>query len=145
MKVRIRGSNLAPWQKGELDRAAREYFAGQVDGYVKKLQWRLTRRTILAVCLTLSDKFDFGSKRCQRVVEGLIEILSGVADDVYDRGEIDPDGVDKMADNMAAELADRGIVIAIAGDPWYDEIAKIKERKEKESALGAGTREDAKE
>ena len=144
MNVKIRPPNLTPSQKGELGKAAREYFQREVDAYVKKLQWRLTRRTIYAVCLSLSDKFGFGTKRCQRIVEGLIEILSGVAEDVYDKNEIDPDGIDRMADNMAAELADRGIVIAIAGDPWYDEIVKIRERKEK-AATGAGTHGGGKE
>ncbi len=134
MKARIRPHNLTVEQRSELDRAAREYFASKVEEYAKGLQWRLTRRTIFAVCLSLSDLFNFGSKRCQRVVEGFSEILSGVADDVYDKKDIDPDGVDRMADNMAAELLDRGIVIEISGDPHYDDVSKIKERK---SALGA--------
>ena len=144
MKAKIRPHNLPAAQRSELDRAAREYIMQEVDAYSKKLQWMLTRRMVYAVCLALSDQYGFGSKRCQRVVEGAVEIIGGVSEDVYKKGEIEPDGVDKAADNMLAELADRGIKIVIEGDGLYDDFNKIRERKEKESALGAGTHEDAK-
>lgn len=144
MKVKIRPHNLPAAQRGELERAAREYIAQELEAYSKKLQWMLTRRMVYAVCLALSDQYGFGSKRCQRVVEGAVEIITGVSEDVYRKGEIDPDGVDKAADNMLAELADRGIKIVIEGDDLYDDTEKIDKRKERESALGAGTHEDAK-
>ena len=73
----------------------------------------------------------------------MIEIISGVSEDVYDRNELDAVGVDKAADNMAAELADRGIEIVFNDDDLYDSVEKI--RKRKESAPGAGTHGDAKE
>ena len=47
-----------------------------------------------------------------------------MAEDVYDRNEIDPEGRDKMLDNMDAELMDRGIYITIQGDPVYGEKRK---------------------
>lgn len=145
MNVKIRPHNLSSAQKGELNRAAREYILQEVDAFEKNLKWKLTRRMVYAVCLALSDQYGFGSKRCQRVVEGAIEIISGVSEDVYERNEIEPNGVDKAADNMAAELADRGIMIVFTGDDLYDDIAKIRERKEKEIASGAGTHGSGKE
>ncbi len=140
MKVKIRPHNLPAAQRGELERAAREYIAQELEAYSKKLKWILLRRMVYAVCLALSDQYGFGSKRCQRVVDGAVEIITGVSEDVYRKGEIDPDGVDKAADNMLAELADRGIEIVIEGDDLYDDTRKINERKEKEIASGAGTR-----
>ena len=129
MKARIRGANLPQSTRGELNKAAREYIAEQIDEYSRGLKWKLTRRTVLAVALVLSEQYGFGEKRIKRAVEGMTEILAGVSEDVYDKGEIDPDGVDKVADNMAAELLDRGIRIAFEGDPLYDSSEKIRERK----------------
>ena len=119
-------------------------FLQEVAEFERQLKWRLTRRMVYAICLALSDQYGFGSKRCQRAVEGVIEIISGVSEDVYDRNELDAVGVDKAADNMAAELADRGIEIVFNDDNLYDSIEKIRERKEK-AATGAGTHGSGKE
>jgi hypothetical protein len=84
----------------------------------------------------LSDQYGFGEKRIRRAVEGLTEILAGVSEDVYEKNETDPAGVDKAADNMCAELADRGIRISLEGDDFYDDVEKVQKRK---TAHGAGT------
>ena len=120
--------------RGELDKVAREYIAEQIEEYSAGLKWRLTRRTVLAVALVLSDQYGFGEKRIRRAVEGLTEILAGVSEDVYEKNETDPAGVDKVVDNMLLELSDRGIRIAFEGDVLYDSLEKVEERK-KENRL----------
>ena len=124
MKVKIRGHNLPAQRQSDLEKAARQFIDDYIDDYIKKMQYKLYRRVTFALCLILSDQHGFGQKRCQRAVEGIGEILNGVADDVYDRNEIDPEGRDKMLDNMDAELMDRGIYITIQGDPVYGEKRK---------------------
>lgn len=138
MKAKIRPANLPQARKSDLDKVSRQYIAEQIDEYSAGLKWKLTRRTVLAVALVLSDQYGFGEKRIKRAIDGLTEILAGVSEDVYDKGEIDPAGVDKVVDNMLAELADRGIHIAFEGDPLYDSLEKVEERKKK-IASGAGT------
>lgn len=127
MKAKIRGHNLPPERQSDLEKAARQFIDDYIDDYIKKLQYKLSRRVTFALCLILSDQHGFGQKRCQRAVEGIGEILNGVAEDVYDRNEIDPEGRDKMLDNMDAELMDRGIYITIQGDPVYGEKRKRPE------------------
>lgn len=124
MKAKIRGHNLPTQRQSDLEKAARQFIDDYIDDYIKKLQYKLSRRVTFALCLILSDQHGFGQKRCQRAVEGIGEILNGVAEDVYDRNEIDPEGRDKMLDNMDAELMDRGIYITIQGDPVYGEKRK---------------------
>lgn len=124
MKAKIRGHNLPTQRQRDLEKAARQFMDDYIDDYIKKLQYKLSRRVTFALCLILSDQHGFGQKRCQRAVEGIGEILNGVAEDVYDRNEIDPEGRDKMLDNMDAELMDRGIYITIQGDPVYGEKRK---------------------
>lgn len=124
MKAKIRGHNLPTQRQRDLEKAARQFIDDYIDDYIKKLQYKLSRRVTFALCLILSDQHGFGQKRCQRAVEGIGEILNGVAEDVYDRNEIDPEGRDKMLDNMDAELMDRGIYITIQGDPVYGEKRK---------------------
>lgn len=124
MKAKIRGHNLPTQRQSDLEKAARKFIDDYIDDYIKKLQYKLSRRVTFALCLILSDQHGFGQKRCQRAVEGIGEILNGVAEDVYDRNEIDPEGRDKMLDNMDAELMDRGIYITIQGDPVYGEKRK---------------------
>lgn len=124
MKAKIRGHNLPAQRQSDLEKAARQFIDDYIDDYIKKLQYKLSRRVTFALCLILSDQHGFGQKRCQRAVEGIGEILNGVAEDVYDRNEIDPEGRDKMLDNMDAELMDRGIYITIQGDPVYGEKRK---------------------
>lgn len=124
MKAKIRGHNLPTQRQSDLEKAARQFVDDYIDDYIKKLQYKLSRRVTFALCLILSDQHGFGQKRCQRAVEGIGEILNGVAEDVYDRNEIDPEGRDKMLDNMDAELMDRGIYITIQGDPVYGEKRK---------------------
>ena len=103
MKAKIRGHNLPTQRQSDLEKAARQFIDDYIDDYIKKLQYKLSRRVTFALCLILSDQHGFGQKRCQRAVEGIGEILNGVAEDVYDRNEIDPEGRDKMLDNMDAE------------------------------------------
>lgn len=124
MKAKIRGHNLPTQRQSDLEKAARQFIDDYIDDYIKKRQYKLSRRVTFALCLILSDQHGFGQKRCQRAVEGIGEILNGVAEDVYDRNEIDPEGRDKMLDNMDAELMDRGIYITIQGDPVYGEKRK---------------------
>jgi hypothetical protein len=124
MKAKIRGHNLPTQRQSDLEKAARQFIDDYIDDYIKKLQYKLSRRVTFALCLILSDQHGFGQKRCQRAVEGIGEILNGVAEDVYDRNEIDPEGRDKILDNMDAELMDRGIYITIQGDPVYGEKRK---------------------
>lgn len=124
MKAKIRGHNLPTQRQSDLEKAARQFIDDYIDDYIKKLQYKLSRRVTFDLCLILSDQHGFGQKRCQRAVEGIGEILNGVAEDVYDRNEIDPEGRDKMLDNMDAELMDRGIYITIQGDPVYGEKRK---------------------
>lgn len=140
MNVKIRPANLPEIRRKQLDKVAVEYIESRIEGYTKELQWRMTRRVIAGVCLMLSDQYDFDSDQCQAAVEGLCEILSGVAEDVYDRGEIEAFGADKMVDNMLLELSDRGIEIALHGDPLYDDLSKIKERKEKAALVEEATK-----
>lgn len=144
MKVKIRPNNLPEPKKDVLRKAAEEYFFTIVDERDRTLKEMLVRRMALAMCLALSDQYSFDSEQCQRAVDAVFEIILGVCDDVYDRKELNADGVDKAADNMAAELADRGIEIVIRGDDRYDDIEKIRERKEK-AATGAGTHGSGKE
>lgn len=124
MKAKIRPHNLPQDRQGELEKAARQFMDDHIDEYIKKLQYKMSRRVTFALCLILSDQHGFGQKRCQRAVEGIGEILNGVAEDVYDRNEIDPEGRDKMLDAMDAELMDRGIYITIKDDPVYGEKRK---------------------
>lgn len=131
MKAKIRPANLPQARKNDLDKVARQYISEQIDEYSRDLKWKMTRRVVCSVALVLSDQYGFGEKRIRRAVEGITEILAGVSEDVYGKGEIDPAGVDKVADNMMAELLDRGIHIAFEGDPLYDSCEKIRERKKK--------------
>ncbi len=136
MKAKIRPANLPQARKNDLDKVARQYISEQIDEYSRDLKWKMTRRVVCSVALVLSDQYGFGEKRIKRAVEGITEILAGVSEDVYDKGEIDPAGVDKVADNMMAELLDRGIQLAFEGDPLYDSCEKIRERKKKIASGG---------
>lgn len=119
MKAKIRPHNLPQSRQNELDRVAREFVDDRIDEYMKKIFYKLNRRLSFALALNLNDKLDFDEKQCQNAIEGINEILHGVAEDVYDKNELDPEGRDKMVDAMDAELIDRGIHITIIGDPVY--------------------------
>lgn len=142
MKAKIRPHNVSGAVKDEWEAAKRAYILKAADEYAKYLQWKLTRRMICAVALTLSDKFGFGTERIRRVIEGYMEIIAGVGNEVYDPREIEPDGADKAVDAMMAELIDRGIEIVFGGDKYYDSLDGICvrlgiEKKKKPSGVGA--------
>lgn len=113
MKARIRPHNMSGDFLATLDKEARAYFFARVDEYSRRLQGIFPQRWIAATMLALNDQHGFGPKRCKDVVDGIIEIISGNCDDVYDKNEIDVPGTDKAFRNMQNELAERGISLVI--------------------------------
>lgn len=142
MKAKIRPHNVSGAMKDEWDAAKRAYILAAEDEYAKYLQWKLTRRSICAIALVLNDQHGFGSRRIKKAVEGYVEIIAGVGNEVYDPREVEPDGVDKAVDAMMKELIDRNIEIVFRGDKYYDSLDTICERlgiekKKKLSGVGA--------
>lgn len=144
MKAKIRPNNLSEERRRELDAVAREYVRQKVEEYSVQIKWISAMRSTLAMALALSDQCGFGTVRIRRVIEGVTEILGGVADEVYEVREQDDfaGGVDKVSDGMMRELIDRGIEIVFEGDKAYGDIDTICarlgiEKKKKPSGVGA--------
>lgn len=136
MKAKIRPHNLHLQERQKLDRVATEYVDMKIDEYMRGFKYKLSRRLTCALCLALNDQHGFGSKRCEWVVKGVAEIINGVSDDVYDKNELDPEGRDKMVDNMMDELDDRGIYLVFEDDPMYD-ADSLQERKRRKRERNA--------
>lgn len=113
MKAKIRMCNLGEKQKSALDDAVKEYVVQNAKKFEDEIKYRIIENTLAAVCLALSDQHGFGAKRIQRVIDGVIEILEGNADDVYRGHKTDAPGENAMLDAMLAELEARGICIVI--------------------------------
>lgn len=140
MRVKIRPHNLSKDRRDFLDDVSREYVDMKINEYMGKLTYKLARRVSLALCLALNDNYGFGAKRTEWIVGGIYEIINGVAADVYDKNELDPEARDKMVDNMMQELDDRNIFIVFNGDPAYDSDSvpdRKKRKKEREQAYKA--------
>lgn len=128
MKARIRPHNLPEARKDALREAAKEYIRENLQAVDDRLKLTYNRRITLALCLVLNDQYNFGARRVWKAVMGLGEILNGICDEVYDpRDADDPEGPDKAADAMIAELADRGIYVQIDGDPIYGSEEYLKQ------------------
>lgn len=130
MKAKMRVNDLSPGYLATLNRVAAEYIDAQIASYLAKLKYKLARRVCAAVCLHLNDIYGFGQVRCHRAVEALGEILNGVTEDVYVRGEVDPEGQDKLLDSMIAELHERGVEMVIQGDPIYGKTKSCEDSAE---------------
>lgn len=130
MKAKIRPHNMSEDFLATLDKEARAYFFARVDEYSKRLQAMFAKRWIAGTLLAANDQHNFAAKRGKNLVDGIIEIITGNCDDVYDRNEIDEPGTDKAFRKMQEELADRGIdlVITVNGA----EVRATVESKKKE-------------
>lgn len=113
MKAKIRACNLSEKQKSALDEAVKEYVSQNARQFEDEIKFRIIQNTLAAVCLALNDQYGFGAKRIQRLVEGVIEILGGNAEDVYKGHKRDAPGENAMLDAMLDELDDRGIHIVV--------------------------------
>ena len=113
MKAKIRPHNMSADFLATLDKEARAYFFERVDEYSKRLQAMFAQRWIAGTLLAANDQHGFGPKRGKDLVDGIIEIITGNCDDVYDRNEIEEPGTDKAFRKMQEELADRGIHLVI--------------------------------
>lgn len=130
MKARVRAHNLTEEYRRSLDKAARDYFDARVEEYAMRLQGAFAQRWLAATLLAASDQHGFGAKRGKALIDGIIEIIAGNCDDVYDRNEIDQPGTDKAFAAMAQELRERGIhlVIEVSGGEVRAEVSE--KRKE---------------
>lgn len=127
MKAKIRPHNLPAERKDALREAAKEYIRENLDAVDQRLKLTYCRRITLALCLVLNDQYNFGARRVWKAVMGLGEIMDGICDEVYSpRDADDPNGPDKAADAMIAELADRGIYVQLDGDPIYGSEEYLK-------------------
>ena len=131
MKAKIRPHNMSAEFLATLDREARAYFFERVDEYAKRLQGVFPQRWIAATLLAANDQNNFGAKRGKNLVDGIIEIIQGNCDDVYDKNEIDQPGTDKAFRSMQNELAERGInlVITVNGTEVRATVEPKKQRK----------------
>ena len=116
MRAKVRPHNYTPGFRESIDREARAYFDERVDEYAKRLQAMLAKRWVAATLLAASDQHGFGAKRGKNLIDGIIEIMCGNCDDVYDKNEIDKPGTDKALMAMMRELEDRGIRLVVTAD-----------------------------
>lgn len=113
MKAKVRAHNMSADFRATLDREARAYFDARVDEYAHRLQGIFPQRWIAATMLALNDQHGFEAEQCRDAIDGIIEIIEGNCEDVYDKNEIDVPGTDKAFRNMQNELAERGIHLVI--------------------------------
>lgn len=113
MKAKIRPHNMSADFRDHLDKEARAYFDARVDEYAHRLQGMFAQRWMAATLLAANDQYGFGAKRGKNIIDGIIEIIKGNCDDVYDKNEIDEPGTDKAFRNMLNELSERGINLVI--------------------------------
>ena len=113
MKSKIRPHNMTADFRSQLDREARAYFDTQVDEYAKRLQSCFVKRWIAATLLAANDQANYGAKRGNDLIEGIMQIINGNCDDVYEKKEIDMPGSDKAYSAMVDELYDRGICLSV--------------------------------
>lgn len=131
MKAKIRPHNLTVERREQLDEGARKFFDARVDEYSKRLQAMFAQRWIAATMLAANDQHSFGAKRGKNLIDGIIEIIGGNCDDVYDKNEIDEPGTDKAFRSMQNELAERGInlVITVNGAEVRATVESNKKKK----------------
>ena len=113
MKARIGGKTTfdsLPIAQQKAIKAIVEEFAEKRWAEVQEIA---ADRFMYALALTLNDKLGYREKGIKMIIEALSEIIVGYGEDCYTPKEdrIGTTDLERVANAMKAELADRGIVL----------------------------------